>query len=300
MSNLPAGFYEGELYCFPIGPAQDSRFAVIPGPPAVELKHGRAAIDLSDSPDGAVFSLESVWQVDPQALARVRTAIAARYPDASEITLDVADLRDVQASLGIDDLDGHVQVAGPRPVSGTATNRAVFNETLTGAASVAVARALAGDASILTLRYTGTLTLQETVTVAIQGDLAPTVKALAPMPQQQRPGMFFAKRPPVAPVMPTFDDCAKAIDQAIMQDQLRIINTSTANISQQACDNAVATLRSQLVGMLAGRCMELGESAAYCSPLPVMLKHVSTEQKQFDIARDADLGIQALSNGHAT
>lgn len=299
MSNLPAGFYEGELYCFPIGPTQDSRFAVIPGSPAVELKHGRPAIDLSDAPDGAVFSLESVWQVDLQALERVRIAIAARYPDASEITLDVADLRDVQASLVIADLDGHVQAIGPRPVSGAATNRVVFSETLTGAASAAVARALAGDTGILTLRYTGTLTLQEAVTVAIEGDLAPTIKALAPMPQNPRPGLFGAKRTPVAPVMPTIDDCAKAIDQAIMQGQLRIISTSTANISQQACDNAVATLRSQLAGVLAGRCMQMGVDAVYCSSLPVMLKHVLTEQKQFDIARDADLGVRALSNGHA-
>lgn len=299
MSNLPAGFHEGELYCFPIGPAQDSRFAVIPGPPTVELNSDRLAIELIDAPDGAVFSLESVWQVEPQMLERVRTAIAARYPEASEITLDVADLRDVQASLAIADLDGHVQAFGPRPVSGSATNRAVFNESLAGAASAAVARALAGDAGILILRYTGTLNLQETVMVEIQGDLADSIKALSPKQQDQRRGFFHKKMPPAAPLMPTLDECARAIDQAIRQGQLCIINMSTANISQQACDNAVATLRSQLAGLLADRCMQLGENAAHLSSLPVRLKHVSTEQKHFDIARDADLGIQVLSNGYA-
>lgn len=298
MSNLPAGFYEGELYCFSTGPARDNSFAVIPGPPTVELNQGRLAIDLMDVPDGAVFSLQCVWQVDPQVLERARAAIAARYPDASEITLDVAELRDVQATLSIADADDTPHVIGPRPASGSAANRVVFSETLAGARKAAVARALGGDADILSLRYAGSLILQETVAVEIQGDLAATLKSLAPKPQEQRQGLFGKKKPPAPPVLPTLEACATAVDHAIMQGQLRVTSTATANVSQQACDDAVAALRAQLANMLADKIVQLGADAAYLTSFPVMLKHATPEQMQFDITRSADLGVWARSNGH--
>ena len=294
MSNLPVGFYEGELYCFPIGSARDGRFAVIPGPPTVELNGGRLAIELTDIPDGGPFSLQCAWQVEPQALARVRTAIAARYPDAGEITLDVADLRAVQATLTIGDTDANAHVIGHRSVSGSTANRAVFSEPLASAERVAVVRALGGDAGILILGYTGSLILQETVTVEIEGDLAATIKALSPPPQQAQQGGLFSKKRPAPPaVLPTFDTFIMAIDHALAQGQLRVVITPTANVTQQACEDAFAALRLLLAKMLADRLMQLGEEAAYLSSFPIAIKRATTEQMQFDIARSVDLGVLA-------
>lgn len=294
MSNLPVGFYEGELYCFPIGPERDRRFAVIPGPPTVELSGGRLATDLTDIPDDDPFSLQCVWQVEPQALERVRTAIAARYPDASEITLDVADLRAVHATLTIGGTDGNAHVIGHRSASGSTANRVVFSEPLASAERLAVTRALGGDAGILILGYTGSLILQETVAVKIQGDLAQAIKVLSLPPQKaQYQGWFSKKMPAPPPVYPTFDTFISAIDHAFAQGELRVVNTSTANVTQQACDDALAALRLQLAKMLADRLMQLGENAAYLSSFPIAIKHAATEQMQFDIARSADVGVWA-------
>jgi hypothetical protein len=298
MTDLPQGHYVGELYYLPVGLPKDGEFAFVPGSPGIEIEQGAVKASLLSSPDGAMVSVQAVWQADDSALETVRADIASRYPNAGEIRLEAAPLSDVTATLTIGSASGVLHTVGPNQASGMPANRVVFSETLTAAEKLETINAFRGKPGVLVLDYAGTLSLDESATVEIAGDLADVVKSLAPKPVEQKSGGFFSrKKDPPPPVPPTLDMCATALKDAIASGQLRIASMDTPNVSASVRAKAADELRATLAKMLFDKLQQMGADAIYLTSFPVSLKKSIPESVTFQISRTVDLGMWFAQNG---
>jgi hypothetical protein len=298
MIELPQGHFVGELYCFPVGLPKDGTFAFVPGSPAIEIEQGAVKASLLSSPGGAMVSVQAVWQADESALEAARADIASRYPDAGDIQLDAAPLLDVTATLTIGGAGGVLHTVGPNQASGMPSNRVVFSETLTSAEKLATIDAFRGKPDVLTLDYAGTLSLDESATVEIAGDLADIVKSLAPKPVEEKSGGFFSrKKEPPPPELPTLAMCAAELNDAIAGGHLQIVDTDTPNVSPAVHDKAADELRATLAKMLFDKLQQMGADAIYLSSFPVRLKKSIPERVTFQISRTVDLGRWFAQNG---
>lgn len=216
MSNQPNGVGSGDLLCIPVGPVRDGTFQYIPGAPTVEIAQ------LMLSPVAAQLSLQAVWRAEPEALQAAQRAIRAQYPDIGSIDLQPVALDQPTASLTVTIPDGPTYTFGPSPASGMAQQRVVFNDRLTSAEKTAAIAAFQGQSSILTLTYQGRLDTRESSTVKIAGDLAPTLKVLAPQKPDESSGGWFGRKkdPDPPPPLPDLAACTAALDDAISSGRI--------------------------------------------------------------------------------
>ncbi|KAA0998453.1 hypothetical protein FVF58_44570 [Paraburkholderia panacisoli] len=300
MTDLPKGHYVGELYYLPVGSPKDGDFVFVPGSPGIEIEQGAVKASLLSSPGGAMVSVQAVWQADESALESARADIATHYPDADEIRLDAAPLSDVTATLTIGSASGVLHTVGPNQASGMPSNRVVFSETLTAAEKLETINAFRGKPGVLVLDYAGTLSLDESATVEIAGDLVDIVKSLAPKPVEEKSGGFFSrKKDPPPPEPPTLDMCAVALNDAIASGRLHIVNMDTPNVSSRVRDKATDELRATLAKMLFDKLQQMGADAIYLSSFPVRLRKSIPESVTFQISRTVDLGMWFAQNGGA-
>ena len=292
MADLPKGFEADGLYCFPVGLPHEARFACLPGLPALALAGDKAKASLLASGTTATIALEAVWQVDAAALQAARRAIVARYPERAEIQLVPAELTDVTATLTVAGAAQAPRSFGPKPASNTASNRAVFSQALNEAEKLAAMRALRGEAGLLTLHYEGTLALAEHADVEITGDLAATVKGLAPKPVPDKGGGFFwqKKDPPPAPVLPTLAACAQAVDAAIASGEVTLTRSDSPNMPPERGEELAAKLRAQLAPMVLDKLRQFGADAAALSSFPIRLQSTAPANVSFHVTRSSDLG----------
>jgi hypothetical protein len=208
-----------------------------------------------------------------------------------------ADLSDVTATLTLHVDAQEARVIGPQLASATAANRAAFSETLTTREKAAALRAFRGEAGVLTLKYEGTLTLNEVAGVEITGDLSAALRSLAPKPAQQSGGLFGKKQanPPSAP--PTLAACGAALQAAIAAGQLHVARHDTPNVSQKAREDAASTLLTTLARTLFEKVQQMGADVVYMKTFPVKVSHQSPERATFPIGGAADLGPWFADNG---
>lgn len=196
--DLPQGFTVGDLYIFPIGPPTSGNFGYIPAKPAIESDDTSLKASMMSSPVAAVLSLQVVLQAAPDAVDAGRSAIAERYPDVDpeNISLSAAQIDESTVSLTVVGANGNVHTFGPNVTAGPDSYRVVFNQTLTASEKLAAIDAFRGKSGVLKLTFEGTLTLDESVSVEIAGDLAEEAKALAPQPPEEKKssGGFFGKK----------------------------------------------------------------------------------------------------------
>ena len=297
--DLPEGFYAGELYCYRHGPEKDATFGYIPGQPHVEIRSGSPVASLMTSPGAAVLSLEAVWSAAPDALVAAQREIEKRYPNLEQPRLRIAELSDTTASLTINGVDGASFTFGPNPTSGTGSYRVVFSETLKTTEKPAALDALRGRAGVLELSYAGTLTLRETVSVRLVGDLAEHLKALAPKKVEKRGGGFFGRRresPEPAPVFPDLAACAVAVDGALSAARLKITRDETPNVSAALRTKVETELRTSVAQQLVDKIRELGEDAIYMSSFSVDQTTAESEHVRYRITRVADLAACFADN----
>ena len=300
MADLPKGFDAGALYCFPLGLPQEGRFACLPGLPALELAQGVAKASLLTSVGTTAVALEAVWQVDAAALEEARRTVAARYPERAEISLAPAELMDVTATLTVAGAAPAPRSFGPKPASNTASNRVVFNQALDAAEKLAAVRAFRGEAGLLTLRYAGTLALSERSAVEVTGDLAATVKGLAPAPAPVKSGgSLWGKKdpPPPPPVLPTPAACAQAVDAAIARGELALTRKDTPNAPPQRGEQLAAQLRAQLAAMVLDKLRQFGADVSALSSLPIRLESAAPASVRFNVDRSLDLGAWFAGHG---
>lgn len=286
MSNQPNGVGSGDLLCIPVGPVRDGTFQYIPGAPTVEIAQ------LMLSPVAAQLSLQAVWRAEPEALQAAERAIRAQYPDIGSIDLQPVALDQPTASLTVTIPDGPTYTFGPSPASGMAQQRVVFNDRLTSAEKTAAIAAFQGQSSILTLTYQGRLDTRESSTVKIAGDLAPTLKVLAPQKPDESSGGWFGRKkdPDPPPPLPDLAACTAALDDAISSGRIKLTRIDTANVSDATKSKAEAAARSHVAKVLFDKLQQMGADAAYVNSLPVTWESPATEDATFQISRSADLG----------
>ncbi|NHZ33345.1 hypothetical protein [Massilia rubra] len=290
MNQLPQGFYVDALYCFPVGPDGGGNFAVLPGPPTIETSQDSAKPALLASANGAVLSLQSVWRAEASDLDAVLASIAQRYPKLGAVTLTSAELSDVTATLTLHADAQAAHAIGPQPASATAANRAVFSETLTTSEKAAALRAFRGEAGVLTLKYEGTLTLDEVARVEISGDLAAALQSLAPKAAPASGGLFGKKKESPPPAPPTLAACGAAVRAAVAAGQLSVANHDTPNVSQEARDDATSALFATLADTLLAKVQQMGADAIYMKSFPVKVGKQGLERATFLVGGSADLG----------
>lgn len=291
MSDLPAGFYAGELYCYPYGPTKDS-FGYIPGPPQIEVRDGGSlSASLLKTPGAAVLALQTVWSASPDALAAAKAEIRKRYPDIQEPSLKIGEFSGTTASLTINGGNGPAFTFGPRSTSETDSYRVVFSETLKSTEKPAALNALQGQVGILKLTYTGNLSLRETLSATISGDLAREMKALAPKKVEKKSGGFFSKKEiPPDPVLPDAAACLAGVDRALTAGTVKIARTESPNVSAELRKKVETQLRTDIAKLLCDKVRQLGEDAIYMSSFAMNQTASESETLQYSITREADLG----------
>lgn len=297
MAELPQGFFSGDLYVFPSSSPGDGNFQYIPGTPSVETSDGRLKASLLASPAGAVLSLQTVWEADAGMVTAARNAIARQYPDAdldaAKVSLGPARVDSATASFTIVDNDGNSQTFGPRETSGADAYRVAFSETLTVAEKLAAISAFRGQAGILTLAYQGVLTLDESVTVAVTGDLAAQARNLAPRKEERKSGGGFWNRkkepdpPPPAP--PDRADCLAAVKSAAADGSLVCTVTRTPNISDALVQKAQTAVLDKVAQILLDKLTQMGADAVYLSSLQIAQQSGDAERVSYTFSRTTDL-----------
>ena len=300
MPDLPQGFYVGDIYCFPTGPQGAGTFGYIPGLPAIEFVDGSVKASLLSSPAAGVLSLQAVWTADPQAIEAVEKEIRNRYPEVATIDLGVADLSDTMASLTVTNANGAAFTFGPSETSGPDAFRVVFSETLTAAEKLAAISAFRGQAGVLQLCYRATLTLRETATAELAGDLAEAVKALAPKTPEKKPGGFFGfkKEPdPPSPPPPNLAACTAELERALSSGKLRITRSDTPNSSAAARQQTETALRGNAAKMVYDKLVQMGPDAVYMSSFALRQKTTAPENVSYQVSRTSDPAAWLAQNG---
>jgi len=299
MLDLPEGFYSGDLYCFPLGPASAGHFAYIPGAPRVETDQGKAKASLVSSPAAGVLSLETVWQPDPAALAAAEAEIRSRYPEADAIRLEAAAFQDAAATLRVTPANGAAITVGPNPASGLASNRVVFQAALTAGEKLAAISAFHSQPGALELRYEATLQLRESATAELIGDLAGELKALAPKPPEPKSTGFFGKKKDPAPPPPPPDlaACAAGVERALTSGKLKLARADSPNASAAAKQKTETNLRRAAAKALFDKLTQMGADAAYVSSFAIRLKATEPETVAYRVSRAADPAEGLARNG---
>ena len=279
----------GDLQCIAVGWPQDARFAYLPASPCIESPQGTPVAGLLDLPSGAQLSLQAVWETPEAAVAAARAALEARHP-SQPASLQPAALANVVATLRLTCEDGTALEFGPRPASATAANRVVFSERLTVGQAACAREALRGRVGRLSLDFEGDLALDSETRVALSGDLAPTVKMLAPPVQEKSSGLFRTRKPVAPPRATTLAECEAALDAALAAGTLKAQEDASAHASASVGAQARADLLAELARTLFDKLHQLGADARYLGAMPVQLSRTLPETRSVRLHGCTDLG----------
>jgi hypothetical protein len=298
VSDLPQGFYVGNLYCFQIGKQGAATFGYLPGPPRIESVGGRAKASLLSSPEAGVLSVQSVWTADPHEVEAAQREIIGRAPEAGSVTLRVAPLSGTRASLTLSGADGTADTFGPNASSGPDAFRAVFSETLTRSQKEAAIGAFRGQTGVLQLQYEGLLELEEVSRAELSGDLAEEMKALAPKQAEVKPGGRFGRKPDPEPLPPPDPAaCAQAVERAIRNQQLTIVHADTPNVSSAARQKVDEALRQAAARLLHAKLEQLGADAAWMASFSIRQEAQELERVSFRVSGTCDPAEWLARNG---
>jgi hypothetical protein len=299
MTDLPEGFYAGDLYCFRYGSADDGGFAYIPGAPRVELRDGDIQASLTTSPVAAALSIQAVWSATPEAVEAAEEEIRKQYPDTADASLAIAEFSDTTATLTVK-ANGVEHTFGPEQTSGFGSYRVVFRETLTSVEKQAAISALQGESNCLSLTFDGTLDLNETAAAEISGDLADIVKAMAPKKVEKSGGFFSRKKQDVEPPPPPdLAACAVSIDDAIRAGTLKLTRMGSPNVSEAVWQTIETELRENATEMLRNKVIEMGVNASDISSFGIEKKSSKPQQATFHVSRTSDVGSWFARHGGA-
>ena len=299
MSDLPEGFYAGDLYCFRYGSENDGGFAYIPGPPRVELRDGDIQASLMTSPAAAALSIQAVWSATPEAVEAAEEEIRKQYPDIADASLTIAEFSDTAATLTVT-ANGAEHTFGPVQTSGFGSYRVVFRETLTSVEKQAAISALQGQPDCLGLTFDGTLDLSETAAVEMSGDLADEVKSLAPKMVEKSRGFFSRKQQEIeSQPPPDLAACAASIDDAITAGTLKLTRMGSPNVSEAVWQEIEMELRENATEMLLDKVVEMGVNASEISSFCIEKKASKSQQATFHASRTSDVGSWFAGHGGA-
>ncbi len=292
MKERPAGFTIRDIDCIPVGKPGDRRFYALPGKPRVELDDDgrpRASLMMIDS-GAAQVSVQAVWTVAAADLDDLRAEIPRHNPGDGEVTLEMAPLSDVTASLVVTG-EGGETTFGPRPALGFDPQRVAFSETVPAAVVPDVARAFEHQPGHLSIRYSGQLELTEEVDLTIRGDVALDLKALAPQPPKSSGWSFFGPRdPPAPPAPPNRSECLEQVGRAIAAGRLQIDLRATPGASPALRQKVEARCREEVAGELARTLERFGAGARDLTEKSVQFQTKDTESNTYEIAGAIDLG----------
>jgi hypothetical protein len=298
MPELPEGLYAGDIYYYPYGPKSDATFGYIPGPPRVDRRaDGLPVGSLLMSARAAAFTLQAVWSATRGELDAAKEQIKSRYPGSGEPNLQIAALTDATASLDVTASDGTTFTFGPNRLSGIGSNAVVFSETLKSTEKLSARNALQGQTGFLKLTCNGKLSLVETCSAQISGDLAKQMKALVPKPPESTGGGWFGrKKEPPPLVLPDLAACAAGIQAALSAGEIKLTFDDTPNVSGGLRSKVETEVRAKVAKYLYDKIHELGEDATYMSSFGVNLNGLDSETIEYQISRSADIGAD-LADG---
>jgi hypothetical protein len=261
MNSVPGIFAVGDLEFIPVGNAEDNTFSYL-GKPQLNKEKGPYVAHLLRTPTGGMLSFEAVWDADPSDLSRAKGELVSKYPDAQ---VRYADLAEVQAFLTITIAQDVVHKKEPKMASNIEPNRVVFNDPLTseewGAVEPVFTQAAEG---VLSITYTGKLSLDQAISVELKGDLAQAVQQLAPKPEQKSGGFWGGRKKPPAPsAPPDLNQCKQTVVDAIRQGLLTMNTKAPASTPPELQSQAESDAQLLVAKMLLEKIQSLGENAVY-------------------------------------
>lgn len=293
MTDLPAGFYVGDVYCLLRGFPGEETIALIPGAPSIAA--GPGGVNMLDSADGATLTLQASWSVNPDAMPAIAAEIARQAPAAADLDPQMADFTSARASLRFIGTEGETYTVGPNDSSGLGAQTVVFSVTLTSAEKQRALAAISGATGSLKLIYEAGFDLHEEAVARLEGDLAADLAALLPRPVKPDPhtqggGLFGWGRkkptPPPPPPPPTRQACARRIETALAEGRLVLTLRATPNASAALRDR----LASGVKDLAAGALFDAAGTGGGMTEFPVRFRKSDAELCSFGVRRMADLG----------
>jgi hypothetical protein len=276
VTDLPEGFFVGDLFCFPYGVKHDATFGYIPGSPSIEVDaDGKLKLGLMTSEVAGILSMEVTWAAPADAITAAQAEIGQRYPGLASPGLRVAELTDTTASVTVTGSDGLKKTFDQKPTSETSLYRTTFSETLKSTEQTAAQDALQGETGLVEITCRGNLTLLESVNAKFTGDVAEELKALAPKNQEEE--------------SPDLTKCIEHVDKACSAGRLIVELEETPNVSSTLRNKVVSALLRKVANELFEKIREMGEDAVYMSEFKLMLNVPDSKKILFSVTGEVDL-----------
>lgn len=288
--------YIGALRCVSVGWPGEHRFLYLPATARLDAAVDTPAVHLVRMDSAAQLSLQVSWEPEPGLVDGALQQLARMHPGEA-VSLQPAELENVQCTLVLTDSTGTSRELGPLVAHDTPAHRLALVESISLEDADAVQAAMDGTKGRVHIRHEGDLCIDACAEVTLHGTLQMVYALLVPPPPPKNT-FFFRKPEPERLTTPSPDQARKAVDEALAHGSLKLDIRRTSHVADDMVSKAGEQLMDTVVRLIQDN-WHSARQAASARPEELMCQMQTPvrEQRQWRFNATSDLALAFAAGG---